>query len=176
MYDGSILHSFDVFSVGRGVVTMPQIVNNVPLFASMLLGMLFAGDSASHAAAFAPQPHAAPSFLSGYTPKNRAGLRAPRRSHRVWPGLGLRMNADESGGLSDSDLSGLLARVAAAKEHVQTIPLCVLDAMLPRQRLEFATNDKSFKALLEYCKESAGGGDLGKFGMLGSPHPTSPSL
>lgn len=45
--------------------------------------------------------------------------------------------------------------------------MCVLDATLPRQRLEFATADKSFSAMLAHCKERAGGDGLGTFGMLG---------
>jgi len=77
------------------------------------------------------------------------------------------MQGDEAGGMSDADISGLLARVSAAKDRVQDLPLCVLDATLPLQRLEFASDDKSFNALLDHCKEAAGGDDFGKFGMLG---------
>lgn len=81
--------------------------------------------------------------------------------------LRLLMLDGDSEGLSDADISGLLARVSAAKDRVQTLPLCVLDATLPRQRLEFVTQDKSFLALLAHCRVAAGGDGLGKFGMLG---------
>ena len=80
----------------------------------------------------------------------------------------LRMAGGEKGGMSDADLQGLLARVSAVKDRVQTLPLCVLDATLPLQRLEFATDDTSFQALLAGCKQRAGGSDLGTFGMLGT--------
>ena len=87
----------------------------------------------------------------------RVPLRAPR----------LLMQEGEPEGLSDADISGLLARVSAAKDRVQTLPVCILDATLPRQRLEFATSDKSFLALIAHCREAAGGDGRGKFGMLG---------
>ncbi len=91
----------------------------------------------------------------------------------------LRMAGGEKGGMSDADLQGLLARVSAVKDRVQTLPLCVLDATLPLQRLEFATDDTSFQALLAGCKQRAGGSDLGTFGMLGTramsiPLPCTP--
>ena len=73
----------------------------------------------------------------------------PKRPVRMGEEAG---GEEASGGLSDADISGLLARVSAAKDRVQTLPVCVLDATLPRQRLEFATADKSFSALLEHCK------------------------
>ena len=64
-------------------------------------------------------------------------------------------------------LLGYLREFSATKGRVATIPICILDATLPRQRLEFAADDPSFSALLQYCKEMAGGEGLGKLGMLG---------
>jgi hypothetical protein len=140
----------------------------------VLLATFF--DSAAHTAAFAPS--ASTAFRSVYDSaacahSGRQGWRAPWKSERKRQGAQrLRSSADpEGGGLSDADISGLLARVSAAKDRVQTLPVCVLDATLPKQRLEFATDDMSFSALLAYCKSAAGGDGLGKFGMLGSlPH------
>lgn len=134
----------------------------------LLLATFF--DSAAHTAAFAPSTafrsfHQNSAFIpSGSLLPLACPRRLPARTVR------LRMAAEESqaGGLSDADISGLLARVSAAKDRVQTMPLFVLDATLPRQRLQFATDDISFSALLAYCKEAAGGDGLGKFGMLGS--------
>ena len=95
-------------------------------------------------------------------PARSKSPREPSRAPR------LLMQEGEPEGLSDADISGLLARVSAAKDRVQTLPVCILDATLPRQRLEFATSDKSFLALIAHCREAAGGDGLGKFGMLGS--------
>jgi Lon protease-like protein len=97
---------------------------------------------------------------------------AQRRGRAAAAGPRLRMQQAQGGpepeeGLSEADISGLLARVSAAKDRVQMLPVCVLDATLPRQRLEFATQDTSFLALLAHCKVAAGGEGLGKFGMLG---------
>ena len=152
---------------------------------------------ASEAVGFAPPPHmvggGTASFLwppsywrsgLGLLPcmhRGRSGLGLLPCMHRGRSGLGLlpalgaaqrgarlRMQAEgDEAGLSDAEISGLLARVSAAKGRVQTMPICVLDCMLPRQRLEFATSDNSFKALLQHCKDAAGGQDLGRFGMLG---------
>merc|ERR1719238_1757010 len=132
---------------------------------------------ASEAVGFAPPPHmvggGTASFL--WPPSYwRSGLGLLPCMHRGRSGLGLlpalgaaqrgarlRMQAEgDEAGLSDAEISGLLARVSAAKGRVQTMPICVLDCMLPRQRLEFATSDNSFKALLQHCKDAAGGQDL----------------
>lgn len=78
----------------------------------------------------------------------------------------LRMAA-EGEGLSDSDLAGLLKRVAQAKDNVSEIPIVILDAILPRQRLGFATADPVFRKLIDDAKARADGEGLGCFGMLG---------
>ena len=106
-----------------------------------------------------------PSYASA---RGRSGLGLLPALGAAQRGARLRMQAEgDEAGLSDAEISGLLARVSAAKGRVQTMPICVLDCMLPRQRLEFATSDDSFKALLQHCKDAAGGQDLGRFGMLG---------
>ena len=158
---------------------------------AMALAALLAAVCMSAAAAFAPAtapPHGAARIGCLRSVRDRNGLAGRRvagprlRATRRVP-CALRMAEGDAGGMTDDDMKALLARVSAVKDRVQTVPLCVLDATLPLQKLEFATDDTSFQALLEGCKERAGGSDLGRFGMLGahalrpvprsihSPHP-----
>jgi hypothetical protein len=125
--------------------------------------ILLSGDSASMlSTAFSPSLVHPTAIQNRWSAAKRPRLMQPFPR----PCLCMKMT-DDSGGLSDADIAGLLARVSATKGRVATIPICILDATLPRQRLEFAADDPSFSAMLQYCKEMAGGEGLGKFGMLG---------
>lgn len=127
----------------------------------MCVIILLSGDSASMlSTAFSP------SLVHPIAIQNTWSAAKRPRLMKPIPRPCLRMT-ENSGGLSDADIAGLLARVSATKGRVATIPICILDATLPRQRLEFAADDPSFSALLQYCKEMAGGEGLGKLGMLG---------
>jgi len=57
----------------------------------------------------------------------------------------LRMMNSGQGGLSDEDINGLLSRVAQVKEKVEELPILVLDAMLPKQRLPIQTANPAFR-------------------------------
>lgn len=65
--------------------------------------------------------------------------------------------ADGGGGAAEAEeaspdgnlLSGLMGRVRDLSNRSTKIPVVVLDAMVPKQRLKFSTSDPSFTAMLE---------------------------
>eukprot|EP00959_Pyramimonas_sp_CCMP1952_P372584 7802453-Pyramimonas_sp.AAC.1 len=57
-------------------------------------------------------------------------------------------SGEPAGEGGELDLSSLFSRVAELKSRQAEIPICVLDAMLPRQRLKFKTQDKGFRSLV----------------------------
>mmetsp|Transcript_39480 Transcript_39480/g.58004 ORF Transcript_39480/g.58004 Transcript_39480/m.58004 type:complete len:339 (+) Transcript_39480:52-1068(+) len=62
--------------------------------------------------------------------------------------------------LSQSDLE----RLQGARNRCKTIPIMILDAMLPKQRLEFHSDDPRFRKLIEYTLCNANG-TLGMIGL-----------
>ena len=65
-----------------------------------------------------------------------------------------------------------LARLSNLRERQRIIPIMILDAMLPRQRLAFRSEDKKFSRLIQYCLE-----ERTPMGMIGmnpyTGHPIS---
>lgn len=69
--------------------------------------------------------------------------------------------------LSSSDLS----RLTQMRERHTTLPIMILDAMLPGQVLEFGSSDPKFVTLLKHVFES----EEGEIGMIGiNPHTGRP--
>jgi len=69
--------------------------------------------------------------------------------------------------LSTSDLS----RLTLMRERHTTLPIIILDAMLPGQVLEFGSPDPKFVKLLQHVLDS----DNGEIGMIGiNPHTGRP--
>ena len=86
------------------------------------------------------------------------------------PGIHLSLyneNDDCSGFLTTDDLT----RLRKLRERHKTIPIIILDAMLPGQVLEFGSNDPKFKRMLDHVVQT----DDETFGMIGfNPHTGKP--
>jgi ATP-dependent protease La (LON) substrate-binding domain len=86
------------------------------------------------------------------------------------PGIHLSLyneNDDCTGFLTTDDLT----RLQKLRERHTTIPIMILDAMLPGQVLEFGSNDPKFKRMLDHVVQM----DDETFGMIGfNPHTGKP--
>ena len=51
----------------------------------------------------------------------------------------------------DAFLAGLMNRVDELKARQLELPIVVLDATLPNQRLAISTSDQAFREMIEYC-------------------------
>ena len=51
----------------------------------------------------------------------------------------------------DAFLAGLMNRVDELKARQLELPIVVLDATLPNQRLAISTSDQAFREMVEYC-------------------------
>ena len=81
----------------------------------------------------------------------------------------------------DAFLAGLMNRVDELKARQLELPIVVLDATLPNQRLAISTSDQAFREMIEYCGvkavEEAGDEQFddtrhGKFGIVGVDRQT----
>ncbi len=72
--------------------------------------------------------------------------REPRCRRRA-----LEMGGDKpsESSFSEAEFKGLMQRVAATRSKIAELPLVVLDAMLPRQRLTFGTTDLGFRTMVQ---------------------------
>jgi len=51
----------------------------------------------------------------------------------------------------DAFIAGLMNRVGDLKSRQLELPIVVLDATLPNQRLAISTSDQAFREMVEYC-------------------------
>ena len=51
----------------------------------------------------------------------------------------------------DAFIAGLMNRVGDLKSRQLELPIVVLDATLPNQRLAISTSDQAFREMIEYC-------------------------
>jgi len=81
----------------------------------------------------------------------------------------------------DAFIAGLMNRVGDLKSRQLELPIVVLDATLPNQRLAISTSDQAFREMVEYCGvkavEEAGDEQFddtrhGKFGIVGVDRQT----
>ena len=81
----------------------------------------------------------------------------------------------------DAFLAGLMNRVDELKARQLELPIVVLDATLPNQRLAISTSDQAFREMIEYCGvkavEEAGDEQFddtrhGRFGIVGVDRQT----
>ena len=81
----------------------------------------------------------------------------------------------------DAFLAGLMNRVDELKARQLELPIVVLDATLPNQRLAISTSDQAFREMVEYCGvkavEEAGDEQFddqrhGRFGIVGVDRQT----
>ena len=81
----------------------------------------------------------------------------------------------------DGFLAGLMNRVDELKARQLELPIVVLDATLPNQRLAISTSDQAFREMIEYCGvkavEEAGDEQFddtrhGRFGIVGVDRQT----
>ena len=81
----------------------------------------------------------------------------------------------------DAFLAGLMNRVDELKARQLELPIVVLDATLPNQRLAISTSDQAFREMIEWCGvkavEEAGGEQFddqrrGRFGIVGVDRQT----
>ena len=77
--------------------------------------------------------------------------------HRVQPQTNantvIRASDDDALDASSPDafLAGLMNRVDELKARQLELPIVVLDATLPNQRLAISTSDQAFREMIEYC-------------------------
>ena len=85
----------------------------------------------------------------------------------------------------DAFLAGLMNRVDELKARQLELPIVVLDATLPNQRLAISTSDQAFREMIEYCGvkavEEAGDEQFddtrhGRFGIVGVDRQTGSAV
>lgn len=86
--------------------------------------------------------------------------------------INLSLNNDQNSDSGSNFLTAYdLARLRDLRDRHKTIPIMILDAMLPNQVLEFGSKDPKFKQMLDYVIHS----DEETFGMMGlNPHTGKP--
>ena len=78
---------------------------------------------------------------------------APLQQRTTNAATAMRASDDDAIDASSPDafLAGLMNRVDELKARQLELPIVVLDATLPNQRLAISTSDQAFRGMIEYC-------------------------
>ena len=78
---------------------------------------------------------------------------APLQQRTTNAATAMRASDDEALDASSPDafIAGLMNRVGDLKSRQLKLPIVVLDATLPNQRLAISTSDQAFREMIEYC-------------------------